>query len=79
MKNKIQYFTAIALLALIAFSTSIMAQPITPGEGGDPGGPPIVPGGGAPIGGGVYIMIAMAVAYGISRWYAISKQKTVQE
>lgn len=78
MKKKIQYVAAIALLALLNFSTSVMAQP-DPGGGGDPGGgaPPV--GGGAPIGGGVYLLIALALAYGISRWYAIHKQKTVQE
>jgi len=78
MKNKIQYFVAFALLALISFSTSVMAQDPDPGPGGDPGGGPPV-GGGAPIGSGVYILIAMALAYGISRWYAIHKAKTVQE
>ena len=46
---------------------------IAPGNGNGPVG------GGAPIGGGVYILIAMALAYGISRWYAIYKQKAVQE
>ena len=77
MKKKIQYVAAIALLALLTFSTSVMAQP-DPGGGGDPGGgtPPV--GGGAPIGSGVYILIALALAYGISRWYAM-KAKTVQE
>jgi len=78
MKNKIQYFVAIALLALISFSTSLMAQPPVPG-GGDPGGDPLVPGGGAPIGDGIYILIAVAVAYGVSRWYAMKKVKTEQE
>ncbi|MGV1050456.1 MAG: hypothetical protein ACOYD4_18250 [Solirubrobacterales bacterium] len=78
MKKKIQYVAAIALLALLTFSTSVMAQP-DPGGGGDPGGgaPPV--GGGAPIGSGVYILIAMALAYGISRWYALKKVKAVQE
>jgi hypothetical protein len=77
MKNKIQYFAAIALLVLMNFSTSVMAQP-NPGGGGDPGGGPPV-GGGAPIGGGIGILIALALAYGIHRWYAIHKQKTAQE
>jgi len=79
MKMKIQYVAAIALLALLTFSTSVMAQP-DPGGGGDPGGgsgPPV--GGGAPIGSGVLILIGLALAYGFSRWYAIHKQKTVQE
>ena len=80
MKNKIQYFVAIALLALISFSTSLMAQPPVP-AGQDPGGAPLGPGGGggAPISDGVYILIAMALAYGITRWYAMKKVKTVQE
>ena len=78
MKKKIQYVAAIALLALLTFSTSVMAQP-DPGGGGDPGGgaPPV--GGGAPIGGGGVILVALALAYGINRWYAINKQKIVQE
>jgi hypothetical protein len=78
MKKKIQYVAAIALLALLSFSTSVLAQP-DPGGGGDPGGgaPPV--GGGAPVGGGVYILVALALAYGINRWYAVHKQKTVQE
>jgi len=73
MKKKIQYVAAIALLALLTFSTSVMAQP-DPGGGGDPGGgtPPV--GGGAPVGNGVYILVALALAYGISRWYAMRKQ-----
>jgi hypothetical protein len=76
MKNKIQYFAAIALLALMNFSTSVMAQP-DPRVPVNPGGPPV--GGGAPIGGGIGILIALALAYGIHRWYAIHKQKTAQE
>lgn len=81
MKNKIQYFAAIALLALMNFSANVMAQPLRPipdpGLGGNPGGTSV--GGGAPIGGGIGILIALALAYGIHRWYAIHKQKTAQE
>ena len=75
MKNKIQYFAAIALLALMNFSTSVMAQP-NPNDV-NPSDPPV--GGGAPIGCGIGILIALALAYGIHRWYAIRKQKTAQE
>jgi hypothetical protein len=76
MKKKIQYVAAITLMALLTFSTSVMAQP-DPGGGGDPGGgaPPV--GGGAPIGGGVYILVVLALAYGISRWHALKKVKVV--
>jgi hypothetical protein len=79
MKMKIQYFAAVAFMALLTFSTSVMAQP-DPGGGGDPGGgsgPPV--GGGAPIGSGVIILITLALAYGFSRWYTLKKVKTVQE
>ncbi len=73
MKKKIQYVAAIALLALLSFSTSVLAQP-DPGGGGDPGGgaPPV--GGGAPISDGIYILVALALVYGINRWYAMRKQ-----
>jgi hypothetical protein len=43
--------------------------------GGDPGGGSI--GSGAPIGDGIYMLIALAMVYGISRWYAIHKQNSV--
>lgn len=78
MKNKIQYFATITLIALLSFSTNVMAQP-DPGPGGDPGGggPPV--GGGAPIGGGTWILIVLGIAYAISRWYVINRQRTVQE
>jgi hypothetical protein len=72
MKKKIQYVAAIALLALLTFSTSVMAQPGPGDDGGAGGGPPV--GGGAPIGSGVYVLIGLALAYGFSRWYALRKQ-----
>ena len=40
--------------------------------GGDPGGGSV--GAGAPIGDGIYSLIALAIVYGISHWYAIRKQ-----
>ena len=79
MKRRIQYVVAIAVLALLSFSTSVMAQPDPGGggvpPGGDPGGGSI--GSGAPIGDGIYFLIALAMVYGISRWYAIHKQNSV--
>ena len=80
MKTRIQYFVAVAMLATISFSTSVMAQPNPdPGGGGIPGGGD--PGGGsvgagAPIGDGIYMLIALAMVYGINRWYAMRKQNS---
>ncbi len=81
MKTRIQYFVAIIILAIISFSTNVMAQPNPdPGGGGIPGGGD--PGGGsvgagAPIGDGIYMLIALSIVYGISRWYAIRKQNSL--
>jgi len=55
----------------------MLAQP-HPNGGATPGGGNS-PVGGAPVGDGIYILIAMALVYGISRWYAMHKQKTAQE
>jgi hypothetical protein len=75
MKNKIQYFVAIALLALISLSTTVLAQP-DPGTGGDPGGgPPVGGGAGAPIGGGVGILVAFGIAYAVSRYTYAKKEE----
>lgn len=80
MKKRIQYVAAIAFMAMISFSTSLMAQPDPdPGGGGIPGGgpgggaPPV----GAPIGDGIYFLIALAMVYGFSRWYEMRKQNSV--
>jgi hypothetical protein len=70
---------ALTVIVLAFLSCPLIAQP-APGQnqgGGAVAGPPI--GGGAPIGDGIYVLVALALAYGISRWYAIHKQKTVQE
>ena len=77
MKKRVQYFVVATLLVMVSFSSSLMAQP-DPGSGkfpGDPGGggPPV----GAPVGNGVIILIALAVAYGLTQLYFAHKQKTV--
>jgi len=83
MKTRIQYVVAIIVLAAVNFSTSVMAPPNPdPGGGGipgggDPGGGSIGGGSGAPIGDGIYFLIALAMIYGINRWYAIRKQNSV--
>jgi len=85
MKNKMKYCIAVALLAVLNFTSAVMAQP-DPGQGtsvanqGDLGaGASSLAGGGAsaPIGDGIYMLIALAMVYGISRWYAIHKQNSV--
>lgn len=65
---------------IIASPLFILAQtPPHPNGGAAPGAGNGPVGGGAPIDGGVYILLAMALAYGISRWYALHRQKMVQE
>jgi len=74
MKNRVQYFIAAAMLAMISISTSVVADPPDPGGPGG-GAPPV----GAPVGDGVIILGVLAVAYGITRLYAIYKQKAIVE
>jgi hypothetical protein len=77
MKKRIQFVTAGALIAMMIFSTSVMAQP-DPGGGGDPGGgvPPV--GGGAPVGSGLVILIILCITYGLYKMYK-SKRHNLTE
>lgn len=45
----------------------IMAQPNPPNDHGQGGNEP--PGGGAPIAGGISILITLGAAYGARKWY----------
>lgn len=81
MKKIIFALTVIGLA--FCLSGPLNAQPApgsqsnsTPVAGNPIGGPP---GGGAPIGGGAGLLVALGLAYGISRLYIVQKQKAVQE
>lgn len=77
MKN---FFRRLLIAAYLFIAPIILLaqQPPHPNGGvNGPGGGPV--GGGAPIGDGIYFMVAFALVYGISRWYAINKPKAVQE
>jgi len=67
-----------AIFLLSAPLLMLAQSPPHPNGGAAPGGGN-GPVGGAPVGDGIYILIAMALVYGISRWYAMHKQKTAQE
>ena len=58
-------------LIMLLFSTSLFADN-PPDPGGGPTGDPV--GGGSPIGGGLFMLITMAIAYGGKKFYDIRKK-----
>jgi len=72
MKNIIKTLLVISFLsALPLFS---IGQSTDPGDpGGDPVGPPV--GGGAPIGGGLFILLGLGAAYGGKKVYELNKKE----
>lgn len=65
------------LVVFVFLSFSLIADPPNPnGNGSGDGGP--LPGGGAPIGSGVLLIIGMATAYGTKKiWSAENNQKVM--
>jgi len=74
MKNTMKTLIASLVLAMALF-ISIPAQADPPGMPGNHGsnGDQAPPGGGAPIGSGIVIMIAIASAYGGKRVYDLKE------
>jgi len=75
MKKKLQFmFSLLVLFIVLNFATPIYAQdpppppPPSHGEGGN------VPGGGAPIGEGMVILVALGAAYGWKRYQAAKEE-----
>ncbi len=68
-----------ALVILPLFSIGQMGGPDDPG--GEPGGDPINPGGGAPIGSGIGILMALGAAYGGKKLYTLysENQESLEE
>lgn len=63
----------VLVLVLGMMTNTLMADPPDPDGPGSGGG--VLPGGGAPIGGGSIIFIALATAYGIKKTHQLSMPK----
>ena len=71
MKKVIQIL-AIALVILVPVILSAQPLPYDPGIGGGQGVNPV--GGGAPIGGGLLIMLSLAIGYGTMKIYNVRRK-----
>ena len=72
MKKVIQIL-AIVLVVLVPVILTAQPLPYDPGVGGGTGVNP-VGGGGAPIGGGLLIMLSLAIGYGTKKIYELRKK-----
>lgn len=74
MKKKLQFSISLMMLFLVLnFATPVVAQdppppPQSHGSGGN------VPGGGAPIGEGLVILVALGAAYGWKRFKSVKEE-----
>lgn len=74
MRKKLQFTISLcALFLILNFATPVVAQeppppPPSHGSGGN------VPGGGAPIGEGMVILVALGAAYGWKRYQAAKEE-----
>jgi len=59
----------IASLFMVLLSTGLMAQPNPPGDHGS--GDDEAPGGGAAIGGGLFVLLGLGAAYGGRKLYQL--------
>jgi len=71
MKKIIQVLTFVAYV-MVPFILSAQPQPWDPGVGGGEGNNPV--GGGAPIGGGLLILLSLAIGYGSKKIYDARKK-----
>lgn len=75
-KSFLRIIFIIQMVLLPLFLGSVFADPPNPPG---PGGSPVGPGGGLPVGGaiddGLSILLALGVAYGVYRFYEIWKRK----
>ena len=72
MKKIIQVLTFVAYI-MVPFILSAQPQPWDPNIGGGAGANP-VGGGGAPIGGGLLILLSLAIGYGSKKIYDARKK-----
>jgi len=71
MKKVIQIF-AILLVILVPVILTAQPMPWDPSIGGGAGSTPV--GGGAPIGGGLIILLSLAIGYGTKKIYDVRKK-----
>ena len=72
MKKLLSIF--ILMVVMFLMTSPIVAQQTSPGDpGGTPTGPPM--GGGAPIGGGTFILLALGLAYGGKKAFAFKEEE----
>jgi hypothetical protein len=72
MKNIIKTLLVISFLTVLPLFS--VGQSTDPGDpGGGPTGPPV--GGGAPIGGGLFILLGLGAAYGGKKVYELNKKE----
>jgi hypothetical protein len=72
MKKILSIFTLMVVMFLM--TNPLAAQSFEPGDpGGTPTGPPM--GGGAPIGGGTFILLALGATYGGKKLYTLQKEE----
>lgn len=72
MKKKITIIIAVVFLSLSG--TKVFSQPLPPGFPDGHGQPTDQPGGGAPIDGGLSMLLLMGVAYGTKKTIEIMKK-----
>ena len=74
--NMKRFFTTATIIVIALFlSGPVIAQSTFPPDpGGDPTGNPPV-GGGAPIGGGTFILMALGAAYGSKKLYTLKQEE----
>ena len=75
MKSRIKYFVAgliICFATLITTNVQADDPPPPPPDHGDTGN---VPGGGAPIGSGLVILLSLGAGYGAKKFYNYRKKK----
>lgn len=74
MKNYIKFLTMLLLIAgftIIAIKAKADAPPQPPPEHGNNGN---VPGGGAPIGSGLFVLLGLGAAYGVKKYLILEKE-----
>jgi len=77
MKRTISIFTLITLFVLTGFLAQAQPAPGLQSGGGNVTGGPI--GGGAPVGSGLCILLAMGLAYGTNKLFNDTNEESVQE